>query len=85
MEASLGSEQAKEIQPFFNRIMATFIKRLERATLLAVADGITPEQLNNMIDDDITEMCGNMCKLFKVDEIVRGFEVLTEIRENFRK
>lgn len=84
MEAPLASEAAKELQPFFNRMMDTFLKRLESALVLAAEGSISPEQLGSMIDNDITEMYRNLGKLFQVEPIVRGFEAMIRIRENLR-
>lgn len=85
IEAPVASEQTKEIHPFFNRILNTFIKRIESWLVLAAEGTVTPDRLDSMVSYDIIEMYGNMCKLFKVDEIVRGFEVLIKIREDVRK
>ena len=85
IEAPLASEQAKEIHPFFNRIINTFIKRLESWVVLAAEGTVTPDQLDSMISYDIIEMYGNMCKLFKVDEIDKAFEALIRVREKVRK
>jgi hypothetical protein len=38
-----------------------------------------------MINFDTLEMYGNVSKLFKVDEIVQGFNNLISIRESVRK
>jgi len=84
VEAPLASEAAKELQPFFNRMMDTFLKRLESALVLAAEGSISPEQLGSMIDNDITEMYRNLGKLFQVEPIVRGFEAMIRIRENLR-
>jgi hypothetical protein len=72
------------LQPFFNRMMDTFLKRLESALVLAAEGSISPEQLGSMIDNDITEMYRNLGKLFQVEPIVRGFEAMIRIRENLR-
>jgi hypothetical protein len=84
VEAPLASEASKELQPFFNRMMDTFLKRLESALVLAAEGSISPEQLGSMIDNDITEMYRNLGKLFQVEPIVRGFEAMIRIRENLR-
>ena len=85
LEAPLTTEQAKEIQPFFNRILDTYFKRLESLLVLAAEGSITPDRLDRMINFDTVELYGNIGKLFKVDEIVKGFKVLIKIRENVRK
>ena len=42
MEAPLASEAAKEVQPFFYRMLDTFLKRLESALVLAAECSISP-------------------------------------------
>ena len=85
IEAPLTSDQAKELQPFFNRLLDTYFKRLESLLVLAAEGSITPERLDRMINFDTLEMYGNVSKLFKVDEIVQGFNNLISIRESVRK
>lgn len=85
IEAPLTAEQAKKIQPFFNRIIDTYFKRLESLLILAAEGSITPDRLDRMVNFDTVEMYSNVCKLFQVDEIVQGFKVLIKIRENVRK
>jgi hypothetical protein len=85
IEAPLTSDQAKELQPFFNRLLDTYFKRLESLLVLAAEGSITPERLDRMINFDTLEMYGSVSKLFKVDEIVQGFNNLISIRESVRK
>jgi hypothetical protein len=63
----------------------TYFKRLESLLVLAAEGSITPERLDRMINFDTLEMYGNVSKLFKVDEIVQGFNNLISIRESVRK
>ncbi len=82
IEAPVSAEQAKELQPFFNRIVNTFFNRLESLLVLAAEGSIAPDRLDRMINFDTIELYSNVGKLFKVQEFAEGFEVLIKLREN---
>ncbi|KUG04379.1 hypothetical protein ASZ90_018220 [hydrocarbon metagenome] len=80
VEPIMTQTQAKAIQPFFNRMLDIFNKRVELGTVLAANGTISPSKIASMINYDITEMYSNMKKLFQVSEMEHAFNELIAIR-----
>lgn len=80
IEPPLSEQEAKEKQPFFNRIINNFLVKLEASLDLNSNSIINPEELENVINSSITELYTNLGKLIQVDEIIQAFDELISIR-----
>jgi hypothetical protein len=81
IEAPVCEESAKEIQPFFDRIVANFLDQVEFLVNKTYKEEMTANSLNTEINNHITSMYIAMGKLFQADEIKNAFSELISIRE----
>jgi hypothetical protein len=83
IEAPVSEQLAKEIQPFFNRIMANLLNQLDVMMNMTANGDISASDLDDSINNNIIAMYTVMSKLFKVDEVKDAFNDLIEIRRAF--
>ncbi len=79
VESALSYQESKAIQPFFNRILDIFTKKVDLLTVLAANGRITPGRMESIINYDLVELYSKMSKLFPVDKMVRAFDQLVTI------
>lgn len=76
VEAPVSEQLAKEVQPFFNRIVENFLNDLDVMVNMASKSYMTAHELENGINRHITDMYASMFKLFPVSEIQNAFDEL---------
>lgn len=79
VESALSYQDSQAIQPFFNRILDIFTKKVDLLTVLAANGRITPGRMESIINYDLVELYSKMSKLFPVDKMVRAFDQLVTI------
>ncbi len=84
IESPLSDKEAKEKQPFFNRIRDNFFENVEDSLTLAADGSISLGKLESIINYNLIAMYINMSKLFQVDEITKAFNQLIIIRRPFQ-
>ncbi len=84
IEDPVSKKQAREIQPFFNRIMDNFLERLDALLKLPSKVNMSAGEIEIIINEDIIDMYANLSRLFQVDEIVYAFDQLISIKNNVR-
>lgn len=82
IEPPLTEQTAREIQPFFARITANFMKQLNGIAAMAAKSNLSAGDLDNMINGDIIDMYTTMSMFFPIDEIKDAFNDLIRVREN---
>jgi hypothetical protein len=80
IEAPVSEQLAKEIQPFFNRIMANFLNHLDVMMSMTVNGDMSASDLDDAINNNIITMYSVLWKLFKDDEMKNAFSELSSIR-----
>ncbi len=83
IEPPVTNEQARDIQPFFNRIMYNFYDQLDSIVELTSNDSKSEIDLEKLTNTYIVNMYSTMSKLFRADEIITAFDELIRIRDNF--
>lgn len=78
----VSDDQAKEIQPFFNRIMSNFFDQLDGSVQRTLRDSMDVDELNQVINKILVDMYTTMKKLYQADEMVTAFNQMIKIREN---
>ncbi|MDD3364832.1 MAG: hypothetical protein PHZ03_07625 [Syntrophomonas sp.] len=81
IEAPVSEQVAKELQPFFNRIMANFLNQLDVMVNMTFNGDISAIDLDDSINNNIIAMYTVIAKLFKLDEIKNAFNDLISIRK----
>lgn len=79
MEDPVTSEMAKEIQPFFRRIMGLFLQSLDETASRLLTKQIGAEEMTSAVKQQIIETYNTLGKMFTVEEIERAFGELAEI------
>jgi hypothetical protein len=81
IEAPVSEQTAKEIRPFFNRIVVNFLEQLDFAVSAAAKGNISAEELKEVINNNVIELYTTMTTLFPVKEIQTTFTKLINIRK----
>ncbi|HRW12550.1 MAG TPA: hypothetical protein P5549_05450 [Syntrophomonas sp.] len=81
MEDPVSKEMAKDIQPFFKRIMSRFLQSLDESSSRLLTKQISTEEMTAEVKQQITDVYTVMEKLFPVDEITSAFDELIEVLE----
>ncbi len=81
IEAPVSEQTAKEIRPFFNRIVINFLEQLDFAVSTAAKGNISAEELKEAINNNVIELYTTMTTLFPVKEIQTAFTKLINIRK----
>ncbi len=79
IDPTVSEREAKEIQPFFNRLLDSFFQRLEYSIILA-NNGLSADKLESLINAGIMEMYTNMSKLYRDEEIINAFNQLINLK-----
>ncbi|MEN6463337.1 MAG: hypothetical protein ABFC94_18455 [Syntrophomonas sp.] len=81
MEVPVSEKLAKEIQPFFNRIVNSFLNQVDFLVNRTSKGEMSANDLNIEINNHIISMYTAMGKLFQVDEMQNAFNELINVRE----
>lgn len=81
IEAPVSEQTAKEIRPFFNRIVINFLGQLDFVLSVAAKGNISAEELKEVIDNNVIQLYTTMTILFPVKEIQTAFTKLINIRK----
>ncbi len=84
-ELPVSNLEAKEKQPFFNRIKDNFFENVQDSLALAADGSISSGKLESIINYNVIAMYINMSKLFNVDEMTQAFNQLIVIRKPFQE
>jgi hypothetical protein len=79
--APLAEQTAKEIRPFFNRIVINFLDQLDIVVSVAAEGKISFEELKELINNNVIKLYTTMTILFPVKEIQTAFAKLIDIRK----
>jgi hypothetical protein len=80
-QASVSEQTAKEIRPFFNRIVINFLDQLDIVVSVAAKGNINAEELKELINNNVIKLYTTMTILFPVKEIQTAFTKLINIRK----
>lgn len=80
-QAAVSEQTAKEIRPFFNRIVINFLDQLDIVVSVAAQGNISSEELKELINNNIIKLYTTMTFLFPVEEIQTAFAKLINIRK----
>lgn len=81
IEPPVSEQLAKELQPFFNRVMANFLYQLDVLMKMTAKGDISASDLDESINNNIIALYTVLCKLFKDEEIKDAFNELIGIRK----
>jgi hypothetical protein len=79
--APVSEQTAKEIRPFFNRIIINFLDQLDIVVSVAAKGNISSEELKELINNNVIKLYTTMTILFPVKEIQTAFTKLINIRK----
>lgn len=77
----VSEQTAKEIRPFFNRIVINFLDQLDIVVSVAAKGNISAEELKELINNNVIKLYTTMTILFPVKEIQTAFTKLINIRK----
>ena len=81
MEDPVSKEMAKQIQPFFSRIMSRFLQSLDETASRFLTKQISAENMTTEFKQQITEVYMTMGKMFQAEEINSAFDELIEVAQ----
>ncbi len=81
MEDPVSKEMAKQIQPFFNRIMSRFLQSLDESASQFLTKQMSVETMTTEIKQQLKEVYTTMGKMFPAEEINSAFDELIEVIE----
>lgn len=84
IEKPVSELTAREIQPFFNRVVTSFLDQMDFVWNKAYQGKMSASDLNNQINEHIVAMYTSMGKLFRNEEMQNAFNELIYIG-NIRK
>lgn len=80
IESPVSEQSATEIQPSINRIVASFLNRVDFILSRASNGDISARDLDNEINNDISFMLNAMGKLFQNNAMQNAFSELISVR-----
>ncbi len=81
MEDPVSEQMAKNAQPFFNRIMSSFLQSLDEITRQTAAAKISAVEMTAEVEEQIIGMYDALGKMFQMVELKYAFDDLIEIRQ----
>lgn len=76
IESPVSEQMAKEMQPFYNRISANFLKQLDDWVIKASKQDMDADEVERTINNIFIEMYSTMSMLFPVEEVQDAFKEL---------
>lgn len=80
IEPPVSEHQAKELNGFFNRIVANYLNQIDVIVTLTAEGSITPSELETEMNNIIIHMYTSLAKLYKADEIKCAFEAMARCK-----
>ncbi len=82
IEDPVSEQMVMDINPFFNRIISSFLQSLDEITYQTAIGKLSVEKMAADVEDQICQMYNTLARMFQIEEMERAYIDLIEIRQS---